>query len=293
MASPWVEAARPRTLPLALSSILIGSFTASAEGFFNPWIFGLACLTTIFLQVLSNFANDYGDTQNGADLAGRIGPARAVQTGVITPQQMFRAIILFATLSLFSGITLLWVAFGSFISPAFLQFLGLGILCIVAAYTYTAGKKPYGYAGLGDISVFLFFGLVGGVGSYYLYSQTWSLTSLLPALSSGFFATGVLNINNIRDIASDTRAGKKTIPARFGKKKALIYHWFLLIGGMTAPLLYVAIQQKNTYWFLLSFPLFILNGFKVTKLENPDPMLKQLALSTFFFTLLFGFSLLI
>ena len=148
-------------------------------------------------------------------------------------------------------------------------------------------------AGLGDISVFLFFGLVGVVGSYYLYSQAWSLTSLLPALSSGFFATGVLNINNIRDIASDTRAGKKTIPARFGKKKALIYHWFLLIGGMTAPLLYVAIQQKNTYWFLLSYPLFILNGFKVTKLENPDPMLKQLALSTFFFTLLFGISLLI
>lgn len=293
MASPWVEAARPRTLPLALSSILMGSFTAAAEGFFNPWVFGLACLTTIFLQVLSNFANDYGDTQNGADLAGRIGPARAVQTGVITPQQMFRAIVLFAFLSLFAGIALLWIAFGSFTSPTFLQFLGLGVLCIIAAYTYTAGKNPYGYAGLGDMSVFLFFGLVGVIGSYYLYSQTLSLTSLLPALSSGFFATGVLNINNIRDIASDTLAGKKTIPARFGKKKALIYHWLLLIGGMTASLLYMVIQEQNTYWFLLSYPLFILNGFKVTKLENPDPMLKQLALSTFFFTLLFGFSLLI
>ncbi|MFN3588282.1 MAG: 1,4-dihydroxy-2-naphthoate octaprenyltransferase [Spirosomataceae bacterium] len=293
MASPWVEAARPRTLPLALSSILMGSFTASAEGFFNPWVFGLACLTTIFLQILSNFANDYGDTQNGADLAGRIGPARAVQTGTITSKQMFRAIVLFAVLSLFTGITLLWVAFGSFTSSAFLQFLGLGILCIAAAYTYTAGKNPYGYAGLGDISVFLFFGLVGVVGSYYLYSQAWSLTSLLPALSSGFFATGVLNINNIRDIASDLRAGKKTIPARFGKKKALVYHWFLLISGMITALLYVLIQGQAGYWFLLSYPLFFINGLKVTKLENPDPMLKQLALSTFFFTLLFGFSLLI
>lgn len=293
MASPWVEAARPRTLPLALSSIFMGSFTASAEGFFNPWIFGLACLTTIFLQVLSNFANDYGDTQNGADLAGRIGPARAVQTGAITSQQMLRAIILFALLSLTSGIALLWISFGSLTSPAFLQFLGLGILCIAAAYTYTAGKNPYGYAGLGDISVFLFFGLVGVVGSYYLYSQTWSLTSLLPALSSGFFATGVLNINNIRDISSDLRAGKKTIPARFGKKKALVYHWFLLIGGMATAVLYVAIQGQMQYWFILSFPLFFINGYKVSTLENPDSMLKQLALSTLFFTLIFGVSILL
>ncbi|MFN3784319.1 MAG: 1,4-dihydroxy-2-naphthoate polyprenyltransferase [Spirosomataceae bacterium] len=291
MASPWVEAARPRTLPLALSSIFMGSFTAAAEGFFNPWVFGLACLTTIFLQVLSNFANDYGDTQNGADLAGRIGPARAVQTGVITPQQMFRAIVLFAVLSLFAGIALLWIAFGSFTSPAFLQFLGLGVVCIIAAYTYTAGKNPYGYAGLGDISVFLFFGLVGVIGSYYLYSQTLSLTSLLPALSSGFFATGVLNINNIRDIDSDTRAGKKTIPARFGKQKAFVYHWFLLFGGMITALLYVFLQENTTYWFLLSYPLFLLNGYRVSTLENPDPMLKQLALSTLIFTILFGISL--
>jgi 1,4-dihydroxy-2-naphthoate octaprenyltransferase len=288
--SPWLSAARPRTLPLALSSIFLGSFLSWKAGKADWLIFGLCCLTTIILQVLSNFANDYGDTQNGADSADRKGPDRAVQAGLITPSQMFNAILLFGALALISGISLLYFSFRNASSQEFFGFLGLGLLCIVAAYTYTAGKKPYGYAGLGDVSVLIFFGLVGVLGSNYLFTKTFSPINILPALSCGLFATGVLNVNNIRDIESDTKAGKKTVPSRIGRKKAIAYHWLLLIGGMFSALAYNVLSGDHAYWYVLTFPLFILNGVKVTRLENPDPMLKQLALSTLLFAVLFGLS---
>jgi 1,4-dihydroxy-2-naphthoate octaprenyltransferase len=284
----WLSAARPRTLPLALASIFMGSFLAVFAGKFDWIIFALCCLTTIALQVLSNFANDYGDTQNGADAAGRVGPERAVQSGAITPKQMFRAIILFAILCLFFGISLLYFAFKDASASIFWYFLGLGLLSMLAAYTYTAGKKPYGYAGLGDISVLIFFGLVGVLGSNFLFTKTFDWFNLLPALSCGLFATGVLNINNIRDIESDTRAGKKTIPARLGREKAVIYHWILLILGMSCVVLFSILEGKNNFQYIFCFPLFFINGFKVSRLPNPDPMLKQMALSTLVFVILFG-----
>ena len=286
----WLEAARPRTLPLALSSIFMGSFLAASVGRFNWLVFTLCCLTTICLQVLSNFANDYGDTQNGADSSERIGPLRAVQSGEITPKQMFKAIVLFGVLSLVFGVALLYFAFsGNGLEP-FLYFLGLGLLCIAAAYTYTAGKNPYGYAGLGDISVLIFFGLVGVLGSEYLYTKTFNPISILPALSCGLFATGVLNINNIRDINSDRNAGKRTIPTRLGKQNAVFYHWSLLIFGMLAAVIYTAQTPGHSFWYAVTFVLFFLNGIKVSRLPNPDPLLKQLALSSLFFVLLFGAS---
>ena len=288
--SPWLSAARPRTLPLALSSIFLGSFLSWKAGKADWLIFSLCCLTTILLQVLSNFANDYGDTQNGADSADRKGPDRAVQAGLITPGQMFNAILLFGALALISGISLLYFSFRNASSQEFFGFLGLGLLCIVAAYTYTAGKKPYGYAGLGDVSVLIFFGLVGVLGSNYLFTKTFNPVNILPALSCGLFATGVLNVNNIRDIESDTKAGKKTVPSRIGKKKAIAYHWLLLIGGMFSAVAYNVVSGDHAYWYVLTFPLFVFNGVKVTRLENPDPMLKQLALSTLLFAVLFGLS---
>ncbi|PLK44297.1 1,4-dihydroxy-2-naphthoate polyprenyltransferase [Emticicia sp. TH156] len=284
----WLSAARPRTLPLSLSSILMGSFLSVSARQFNWLIFAFCCLTTIALQVLSNFANDYGDTQNGADLAGRVGPQRAVQSGAITPQQMFRGIILLAVICLIFGVSLLYFAFKDAEANQFWGFLGLGLLCMLAAYTYTAGKKPYGYAGLGDVSVLIFFGLVGVLGSNYLYTKTFDWLNLLPALSCGFFATGVLNINNIRDIASDTRAGKKTIPARLGRETAIRYHWFLLLGGMLSILAYSLLKEQYLIIYVLCFPLFFINGIKVSRLPNPDPMLKQMSLSTLAFVLLFG-----
>ncbi|UTA66782.1 1,4-dihydroxy-2-naphthoate polyprenyltransferase [Emticicia sp. 21SJ11W-3] len=284
----WLSAARPRTLPLSLSSILMGSFLAVSARQFNWLIFAFCCLTTIALQVLSNFANDYGDTQNGADLAGRVGPQRAVQSGAITPQQMFRGIILLAVICLVFGVSLLYFAFRDAEANEFWGFLGLGLLCMLAAYTYTAGKKPYGYAGLGDVSVLIFFGLVGVLGSNYLYTKTFDWLNLLPALSCGFFATGVLNINNIRDIDSDTRAGKKTIPARLGRETAIRYHWFLLLAGMLSILAYSLLKEQYMIIYVLCFPLFFINGIKVSRLPNPDPMLKQMSLSTLAFVLLFG-----
>lgn len=286
----WLVAARPRTLPLALASIFMGSFLAGSVGKFDGVIFTLCCLTTICLQVLSNFANDYGDTQNGADSAERVGPLRAVQSGEISSTQMFHAILLFGVLSLAFGITLLYFAFRDNGLEPFLYFLGLGLLCIAAAYTYTAGKNPYGYAGLGDISVFIFFGLVGVLGSEYMFINQLNFLNLLPAMSCGFFATGVLNINNIRDINSDTIAGKRTIPTRLGRKYALIYHWLLLQSGMLSAVLFTISHPSQSFWYLLSFPLFIVNIVRTFQLENPDPLLKQLALSTLLFVLLFGLS---
>lgn len=286
----WLSAARPRTLPLALASIFMGSFLAASVGKLNWLIFALCCLTTIALQVLSNFANDYGDTQNGADLAGRVGPQRAVQSGAITPKQMFNGIIVLAILCLFFGISLLYFSFKEASMNDFWGFLGLGLLSMLAAYTYTAGKKPYGYAGLGDISVLIFFGFVGVLGSNYLFTKTFDWLNVLPALSCGLFATGVLNINNIRDIESDNRAGKKTIPARLGKPKAIIYHWIILSFGMISILIFSILQGRNNFQYVLCFPLFLINGFKVSRLPNPDSMLKQMALSTLLFVILFGFS---
>lgn len=286
----WIEAARPRTLPLALASIFMGSFLAASVGKFDWLIFALCCLTTICLQILSNFANDYGDTQNGADSTERIGPLRAVQSGEITAEQMFKAIVLFGLLSLAFGIALLYFAFRDNGLEPFLYFLGLGFLCIAAAYTYTAGKNPYGYAGLGDISVFIFFGLVGVLGSEYMFTNELNALNFLPAMSCGFFATGVLNINNIRDINSDKNAGKRTIPTRLGRKNALIYHWILLQSGMLSAVLFTIPHPTQSFWYLLSFPLFIVNIVRAYKFENPDPLLKQLALSTLVFVLLFGAS---
>lgn len=287
----WISAFRLRTLPLALSSIGMGGFLAAAQGKFDGLIFGFCCLTTVLLQILSNLANDYGDTIHGADHAGRSGPSRAVQSGAIAANAMRNAILVFVLLSLASGIALLLISFG-FNVRLLLTFFGLGVLSIVAAIMYTAGKKPYGYAGLGDLSVLIFFGLVGVMGSLFLFTKTIGWWSLLPALACGFFAMGVLNINNMRDIESDRQAGKFSVPVRIGKKKAGYYHWFLSLGGLGAATAYSMwnFQSPYQFLFLLSLPLFISISLAVNQKpsEELDPYLKRMALSTLLFVLLFG-----
>jgi 1,4-dihydroxy-2-naphthoate polyprenyltransferase len=291
--SPWIEAARPRTLPLALSCILMGCFLSLSSGSFSWSVAVLSILTTVLLQVLSNFANDYGDAVNGKDTAIRQGPSRAVQSGRISPSSMRNAIVLFSILALISGVLLLAIALRNAPANSFFVFLGLGIACIIAAITYTAGKRPYGYVGLGDLSVLAFFGWVGVLGSSYLHTLSWNWNLLLPATSCGLFAVAVLNINNIRDIESDKSTGKNSIPVRLGRGKAVIYHWTILVIGMACMILY-AILHFNGYpslLFLLSFPLFIKNGLAVARLKNAtalDPYLKQMALSTLLFVVLFG-----
>ncbi|GAB2792024.1 1,4-dihydroxy-2-naphthoate polyprenyltransferase [Rhabdobacter roseus] len=294
--SRWIDAARPRTLPLALSCILMGSFMAAAHGQFSAPIALLSALTTIFLQVLSNFANDYGDAVNGKDTELRQGPRRAVHSGQITPKTMLRAIGLFSVLALASGLSLLYLALQKAPAGTFWVFLGLGLACIFAAITYTAGKRPYGYLGLGDLSVLIFFGWVGVLGSYYLHTLVWNWDLLLPATSCGLFAVAVLNINNIRDIESDRATGKNSIPVRLGRARAVKYHWLILSVGMLGILLYTLIHftHVSQWLFLLSFPLFIRNGWAVSRLQKPaelDPYLKQMALSTLLFVVLFGLGL--
>lgn len=294
--SVWLQAFRLRTLPLALSCILMGSFLAVAAQVFRWDIFVLCITTTIFLQILSNLANDYGDTIHGADRADRVGPSRMVQSGAINPKQMKLAVIVFVGLCLASGLLLLRVAFG-FDWQAFLFFLALGILCILAAVAYTVGRRPYGYMGLGDFSVLLFFGVVGVMGSYYLFAKQIVLVQLLPAFSCGFFSMGVLNINNIRDIESDRAAGKFSIPVRVGRKKAIAYHWFLILAGLVCAVAYMVLTFTSAWQllFFISIPFFIYNGLAVSKKPSTqlDPYLKQMALSTLLFVVLFGLGLIL
>jgi 1,4-dihydroxy-2-naphthoate octaprenyltransferase len=270
----------------------MGSFLAASTQQFSWAIFALACLTTIFLQILSNLANDYGDSVHGADSKHREGPSRAVQAGYISAKSMKNAMYLFAALSFISGVLLLYVSLGAS-WRVFFTFLGLGILCIIAAIAYTNGSSPYGYAGLGDISVMIFFGFVGVMGTYYLHTHSIYPLLALPAASCGFFATAVLNINNIRDISSDVMAGKRSIPVRLGPAKSRVYHWFLLIGGLACAAIYVWQTATSVYaWlFLLALPPLLINGLNVQRKSRPsdiDPYLKQMALTTLLFVLTFG-----
>jgi 1,4-dihydroxy-2-naphthoate polyprenyltransferase len=289
-----LHAIRLRTLPLALSSILMGSILAAYDNNFRWPVFILAALTTIFLQVLSNLSNDYGDSIHGADSEERKGPVRAVQSGMISLSEMKTAMILLTGFSLLSGLTLLYFSFQDW--QLFALFLGFGIMAIWAAITYTSGDKPYGYVGLGDISVFLFFGLLGVVGTYFLHSLDITLTVFWPAISLGCFSTAVLNINNIRDIESDKKAGKKSIPVRIGRKKAIHYNWALIITGNMALLVFaIANGAYGSLIALLAFPLMMVIGKSIqTKQESHklDPYLKKMALSTLMWVILFGFGLL-
>jgi 1,4-dihydroxy-2-naphthoate octaprenyltransferase len=289
----WLHAIRLRTLPLALSSIFMGSFLAAYTGNFRWIVLLLAALTTIFLQVLSNLANDYGDSIHGADNAYRKGPVRAVQSGIISLEEMKRAMFILGGLSFMTGLSLIYLAVQNWLS--FVIFLFLGLLAIWAAISYTSGKKPYGYVGLGDISVFLFFGFLGVAGTYFLHSMAISWSILWPALSLGCFSTAVLNINNIRDIASDQKAGKKSIPVRIGRKWAVRYNWFLILAGNAFLLVFVAQKQSILALLaLLALPMMITVAKSVQQETEPktlDPNLKKMAISTLFWVLLFGVGL--
>ncbi len=293
----WLKAIRLRTLPLALASIAMGSFLAAFDGSFSWNVLIFSGLTTIFLQILSNLANDYGDFKHGADSAHRTGPSRAVASGAISPAEMKTGIIVITLAALVSGLILIshLLTFGVIY---FISFLAAGILAILAALGYTMGKKPYGYAGLGDIFVMLFFGIVGVAGTYFLNTGTIRLIHILPALSTGFFATAVLNINNIRDVDSDKLAGKKSIPVRIGRLAAVKYHWFLLSAGWVAALAYNLLDFRGPFQFLFLFstPLLIINGNQVAALsasEKLDACLRKMALTTLFFVLTFGIGLLL
>ncbi len=290
----WLSAFRLQTLPLAFSTILMGAAIAAFNGYSNNLALLLAFSTATFLQILSNLANDYGDALSGVDNANRLGPVRAIQSGKVSVQEMKVAVVVFTILSLVSGTALLFSAFEVF-SQSFVAWFIVGVLSIAAAIKYTVGKNAYGYSGLGDISVFVFFGLVGVFGSYYLISNSLFILVFLPAVSMGCFAVGVLNLNNLRDIENDAKHGKNTLVVLKGKNWGKTYHYTLLAVGWSCFLAFLLIEGIGVMGYLpfLSLPIFILNVQSVRHHTNPKELiakLKQLALGTFVFALLFFFS---
>src|SRR5690554_3750028 len=278
----WIHAARLRTLPLSLSGIIVGSFVAHKQGFWDTSIFTLAMLTTLFLQVLSNFANDLGDSYKGADNEGRVGPMRAVQSGKISQKQMTVGTVIMSMLSLLTAIPLIIIGTNEMPSSVLWAYVILALLSVLAAVTYTVGKKAYGYNGMGDVMVFIFFGLVSVLGVYSLYSKQfdWSLLSI-----------AVLNLNNMRDHENDKLVNKRTIVVSMGFEKAKGYHTLLIVGSLLGILTFIIL---NEWWLSLIaiLPYFILakHLLKVWKTEVPqtlDPELKKVALSTFMISILF------
>ena len=294
----WIEAARPRTLPLAIASILLGNFLAYAAGKFSFLTAALAILTTLLLQILSNFANDLGDSKNGVDNKNRKVALRAVQTGKISPSEMKNAVILTASLSFISGISLLYFALQYAKAQTIITFVMLGLLAILAAIAYTVGKKPYGYMGLGDLSVFLFFGWVGTFGTYYLQTEILNYYILIPASGCGFLSVAVLNLNNLRDIENDRKTGKNSIPVRIGKIYGFYYQKTIMLLGVCTFIIYLMYQGKPIQ---LSQNIIIMAGWyplvQIIKQLNSkmtpaqiDPYLKKTALSTLFLIVIFGVS---
>lgn len=294
----WIKAFRLRTLPLALSSAILGSFLAYAQGTFQWKILILATTTTLFLQVLSNLANDYGDAMHGIDNVHRLGPGRVTQSGLVTKKQMRFMITLFVTLSLASGSLLIFTGLHHIGWKTILIFFLLGVSAIFAAIKYTVGKNPYGYIGLGDIFVFIYFGIVGVAGTYYLHVNSFDPWIMLPAAAIGLLSSGVLNLNNMRDIENDARSGKRTLVVYIGKPAAKIYHMMLISLSIIFSLVYTFVHFNSFYQFLfiLTCPLFVLNMIVVMKNTEPGELnkeLKKLALSTFAFSITFGLGLVI
>jgi len=288
----WIQAARLRTLPLAFASIILGSLLAKSQGFFDWWIFLLCILCTLVYQILSNYANDYGDGLKGTD-ANRVGEVRATAAGLISVKAMRNAVRLFTVLAIILGSTLSIYACQDYGWEYQLGFSLLGLLATWAAINYTVGDNAYGYAGLGDLFVLVFFGFVGVGGSYFLQTGQWSFDVLLPATSLGLMAIAVLNLNNMRDREGDARSGKNTLALRLGEKGAKAYHAILLIVAFDAAFLYNRINPssmwQNMYFVVL--PFLVINLLKVLKAQGPkdyEPLLKQMALTTLLFALLFG-----
>lgn len=286
-AKHYITSFRLRTLPLSLSGIIAGTLLARAEGFFHTLPFILAVITTLCLQILSNLANELGDLQKGTDNGQRLGPIRSIQSGVLSQHEFRRTIALFILLSVISGGALVFSAFDSLFSYDGLIMLLLGGAAIVAAIKYTVGKNAYGYRGLGDLFVFLFFGLLSTTGAYFLMTHYVTAAIFLPASAIGLLASGVLNLNNMRDIDNDRICGKRTLPVILGIRNAKVYHFGLIIGAFICMITYTALHYEtlSDFAFLITLPLFVIHLRKVVNEEGRalDPQLKVLSLSTLLF----------
>lgn len=287
----WIAAARLRTLPLSVAGIVAGNALAIQHTNFSWKLFGGTLLTAIAFQILSNFANDYGDGVKGTDNEKRVGPKRVLQQKLLSEKTLFKGIILTAIIGFLLAMGTVALAFGCDEMQRSLVFLGLAVLAIFAAYKYTAGKGAYGYHALGDVFVLLFFGLLAVCGAYFLQTKSLDMPVWWIAIAMGFFSVGVLNLNNMRDMENDTAVGKKTIASILGLSKAKKYHAVLLLSG-SISLAIGLMQIAETFWhyvpLIMVLPL-LFQLFKTMRIEahaDFDKLLKPLALSTFALSLI-------
>jgi 1,4-dihydroxy-2-naphthoate octaprenyltransferase len=287
----WLQAARLRTLPLSLSGIIVGNGLAFESDTFSLIILFLCLATTVAFQVLSNFANDYGDGVKGTDNESRIGPARVLQQGLLTREELKRGIQICAAVSLLFAFTLIYVAFGTSDLLYSLIFIFLGIASVVAAIKYTIGSNAYGYSALGDLFVFLFFGGVSVLGSCFLQVHDFQIDLILPATALGLLSVGVLNLNNMRDIHTDKVVNKITIAILLGVSLSKAYHAFLLIGAVLTTVFYVKMDTQPAYLFMIAVLPMMIHLRRVLGYTDPkefDPELKRLAFCIFLFSILFA-----
>ena len=283
---------RFRTLPLSLSGIVAGVLLAVADYHVRPLVVVFLVLTTVSLQILSNLCNELGDTLHGTDRADREGIRYSLQDGEMGIGDMKVLIAGAVAACLVFGTVLVRCTFGTLFSAQALAFLVLGACAIVSAMRYTLGRNPYGYRGLGDIYVLLFFGLATVLGGYYLCAGeigSWRL--LLPALSIGLFSVAVLNVNNLRDIKTDA-ATRVTVAIRLGVRGARIYQTVLISVAWGCAVAFCLLRTPDfRHWiFFLTLPLYVLHLRGVWTREGSalDPMLPLLVVSTFLFAALFG-----
>ena len=292
-----IKSMRLRTLPLSLSGVILGVTLAADKTDVSPWTAALIFLTTVCLQILSNLSNELGDTLSGTDSADRQGPKYALGSGDMTIGDIKKLILMFIGLCVISGLAMIQVSFGSLFKTESICLEALGAAAIVGAMKYTLGKNPYGYRGLGDVFVFIFFGLVSVLGGYYVAARELpSLIMLLPASAIGCFSVGVLNVNNIRDMKTDA-VNRVTVAIKLGMKGARIYQTILVTLGWVLILVFCAVYDfaPGHYIFIITLPLYIkhLQGVWTRSERALDPMLPMLVISTFFLSILAGAGFLI
>jgi len=287
----WISSFRLRTLPLSISGIILGSALAYSNQYFNNTIFVFALLTTISLQILSNLANDYGDGVKGTDNNNRIGPERAIQSGLISSIQMKYAIITNVLILIVLITTLLYFSFGTNEYLNLLTFFTLGIISIYSAIKYTVGNKAYGYYALGDLFVLLFFGFLSVMGSYYLYAKNLEINIILPSFSIGLLSVAVINLNNMRDLVSDKLSNKITVAGKLGFANSKKYHFLILISSIVFSLLFILFfyYKPLSLIVIISYIPIVLHLKKVYTITKPveyNDELKKVAISTFLFSVI-------
>ncbi len=290
----WIEALRLRTLPLSMSGVIVAAGLAAHYGVFRIEVFIPMLVMVLLMQILSNFADEYGDLEKGVDNEGRIGPVRGMQRGEIGKEQMRRAMIGCGILTFCAGMVLLVISFGFENARLITLFAVLGLLCIAAAIKYTVGRGAYGYYALGDVVCLCCYGLVAVIGGFFLHAHFVTVAVCLPAVGLGLLICAMLNLNNMRDRENDAACGKNTLVVLLGQKKALLYHCWLLICGMLGFLAFntaSGIGEPLRYLYVLLFIPLVMQLARTLKVKDPaeyDKLMKPISMTTALLSLVFA-----